>query len=52
MLRSEHLVAGQRLPRLDGAAKVSGRHIYAADFSLFCEAAYRARGSSVSTRAA
>jgi CO/xanthine dehydrogenase Mo-binding subunit len=34
MLRSEHLVAGQRLPRLDGAAKVSGRHIYAADFSL------------------
>jgi len=33
MLQGEHLVTGQRLPRLDGAAKVSGRHIYAADFS-------------------
>jgi CO/xanthine dehydrogenase Mo-binding subunit len=34
MRRGEHLVTGQRLPRLDGAAKVSGRHVYAADFSL------------------
>jgi CO/xanthine dehydrogenase Mo-binding subunit len=27
-------VAGQRLPRLDGIGKVTGKHIYAADFTL------------------
>jgi CO/xanthine dehydrogenase Mo-binding subunit len=34
MLLNEHLVTGRRLPRLDGAAKASGRHVYGADFSL------------------
>src|ERR1051326_7190284 len=34
MLRNEHQVAGRRLPRLDGAAKASGRHVYGADFAL------------------
>jgi CO/xanthine dehydrogenase Mo-binding subunit len=34
MLRNEHLMTGQRLPRLDGDAKASGRHVYGADFSL------------------
>jgi CO/xanthine dehydrogenase Mo-binding subunit len=34
MLRNEFLVAGRRLPRLDGAAKASGRHVYGADFAL------------------
>jgi CO/xanthine dehydrogenase Mo-binding subunit len=27
-------VAGQRLPRLDGIGKVTGKHVYAADFTL------------------
>jgi CO/xanthine dehydrogenase Mo-binding subunit len=27
-------VAGQRLPRLDGVGKVTGKHVYAADFTL------------------
>src|SRR5436190_17869092 len=34
MLRNEYLITGQRLPRLDGAAKASGRHVYGADFAL------------------
>jgi CO/xanthine dehydrogenase Mo-binding subunit len=29
-----HRVAGQRLPRLDGVGKVTGKHVYAADFTL------------------
>ena len=29
-----HRVAGRRLPRLDGIGKVTGKHIYAADFAL------------------
>lgn len=29
-----HRVAGQRLPRLDGIGKVTGKHVYAADFTL------------------
>ncbi|MGY4281131.1 CO/xanthine dehydrogenase Mo-binding subunit [Bradyrhizobium sp. LM2.7] len=29
-----HRVAGQRLPRLDGVGKVTGKHVYAADFKL------------------
>src|SRR5258708_31342578 len=29
-----HRVAGQRLPRLDGMGKVTGKHVYAADFTL------------------
>ena len=27
-------VAGQRLPRMDGIGKVTGKHVYAADFTL------------------
>src|SRR5258708_16911206 len=27
-------VAGRRLPRLDGIGKVTGKHVYAADFTL------------------
>jgi len=34
MLRNEYLVAGHRLPRLDGAAKATGRHVYGADMAL------------------
>ena len=34
MLRNEHPVTGRRLPRLDGAAKATGRHVYGADFAL------------------
>jgi len=30
----EHRIAGRRLPRLDGVGKVTGKHIYAADFAL------------------
>ena len=29
-----HRVVGQRLPRLDGIGKVTGKHVYAADFTL------------------
>ena len=29
-----HRVAGRRLPRLDGIGKVTGKHVYAADFAL------------------
>src|SRR5438874_9425065 len=29
-----HRVAGHRLPRLDGVGKVTGKHVYAADFKL------------------
>jgi CO/xanthine dehydrogenase Mo-binding subunit len=34
MRRNDRLVAGQRLPRLDGEPKVDGRHIYASDVAL------------------
>ncbi|MGE3868401.1 MAG: xanthine dehydrogenase family protein molybdopterin-binding subunit [Pseudorhodoplanes sp.] len=34
MRHNERLVAGQRLPRLDGEPKVDGRHIYASDVAL------------------
>jgi len=34
MRRNSNRIAGQRLARLDGAAKVTGRHIYGADVSL------------------
>ena len=34
MLPNERLVTGRRLPRLDGGAKASGRHVYGADFAL------------------
>lgn len=34
MRRNERLVAGQRLPRLDGAPKTDGRHIYSSDMVL------------------
>ena len=30
----EQRIAGRRLPRLDGIGKVTGKHIYAADFAL------------------
>src|SRR5690348_9007313 len=30
----EHRVAGKRLNRLDGIGKVTGKHVYAADFAL------------------
>lgn len=29
-----HAVTGRRVPRLDGVAKVTGRHVYGADFAL------------------
>src|SRR5260370_8439554 len=34
MTAHTHRVAGQRLPRLDGIGKVTGKHVYAADFAL------------------
>ena len=34
MIAKVHRVAGQRLPRLDGVGKVTGKHVYAADFTL------------------
>lgn len=34
MLKNRYTVAGQSLPRLDGAAKTTGRHVYGADFAL------------------
>lgn len=34
MRANRNLVAGQRLPRLDGAPKVTGRFVYGADFAL------------------
>ncbi|MBV8850815.1 MAG: molybdopterin-dependent oxidoreductase, partial [Methylobacteriaceae bacterium] len=34
MIPNERLVAGKRLPRLDGPAKTTGRLIYSADFAL------------------
>ena len=30
----ERRVAGKRLPRIDGIGKVTGKHVYAADFAL------------------
>src|SRR5579883_1676098 len=30
----EHRTAGRRLPRIDGIGKVTGKHVYAADFAL------------------
>ena len=30
----DHRVAGKRLSRLDGVGKVTGKHVYAADFVL------------------
>ena len=34
MLSNRYEVAGRRLPRLDGVPKVTGRHVYGADFAL------------------
>ncbi|MCC7348527.1 MAG: xanthine dehydrogenase family protein, partial [Variibacter sp.] len=34
MRPNQNVVAGQRLPRLDGAAKATGRYVYGADFAL------------------